>query len=318
MRALVLTTLAFLVGLFAATGCNVEKVLEQLPDGGSVPTTSTTSAPAPGDTIRIASFNIQVFGQSKIAKPDVMDVLTKVVKSFDIVAVQELRSTEQDVIPRWLEMINADGSHWASLVGPRLGRTVSKEQYVFIYNTAKIEFIEKSDFTINDPMDLLHREPYVASFRAIAKPGVQPFSFTLINIHTDPDETKQELDALAEVYEVVRQANPNEDDVILLGDLNVDYTKLGKLGEIPGIFATIQGTPTNTRKSESYDNMVFDPRHTAEFTGQAGVFDLLSAYKLTEEKALDISDHFPIWGTFSTHEFTGSGAVASAPAGQTR
>ncbi|GAA4431993.1 endonuclease/exonuclease/phosphatase family protein [Bremerella cremea] len=314
MRALIFSSLAFLVGLFAATGCNVEQMLEQLPQ---TPAGGTTVAAQPGESIRIASFNIQVFGQSKMDKPEVMQVLTQVVKSFDVVAVQELRSKEQDVIPRWLEMINADGSHWASLVGPRIGRTVSKEQYVFLYNTAKIEFVEKSDFTLNDPLDLLHREPYVASFRARVPEGVQPFSFTLINIHTDPDETDQELDALAEVYEVVRQANPNEDDVILLGDLNVDYTKLGMLGKIPGIFATVQGTPTNTLQTKSYDNIVFDRRLTTEFTGDVGVLDLMTAFKLTQEQASDVSDHLPIWATFTAAE-TGSGSVASAAAGTTR
>lgn len=314
MRALILSSLAFIVGLVAATGCNVEQVLEQLPDGVQ---STTTSKPQVGESIRLASFNIQVFGQSKIEKPEVMKVLTQVVKSFDIVAVQELRSKEQDVIPRWLEMINADGSHWASLVGPRLGRTSSTEQYVFLYNTAKIEFIEKSDFTINDPHDLLHREPYVASFRTRVSPGSVPFSFTLINIHTDPDEVDEELDALGEVYEVVRDANPNEDDVILLGDLNTDYTDFGMLGQVPGIFATVQGTPTNTRKSKSYDNIVFDQRRTTEFAGQAGVLDLMAAFKMTEEQALDVSDHLPVWATFSTVEASG-GALASAPAATTR
>lgn len=314
MRALILSSLAFIVGLVAATGCNVEQVLEQLPDGMQ---TSTTANPQPGESIRLASFNIQVFGQSKMDKPEVMKVLTQVVKSFDIVAVQELRSKEQDVIPRWLEMINADGSHWASLVGPRLGRTSSTEQYVFLYNTAKIEFIERSDFTINDPHDLLHREPYVASFRTRVSPGIQPFSFTLINIHTDPDEVPEEMDALGEVYEVVRAANPNEDDVILLGDLNTDYTKMGMLGQIPGIFATVQGTPTNTRKSKSYDNIVFDQRHTTEFAGQAGVLDLMAAFKMTEDQALEVSDHLPVWATFTTAEAGGS-ALASASGGTTR
>ncbi len=314
MRALIFSSLAFAIGLFAATGCNVEQVLEQLPDGTQ---TTATSSPQPGETIRLASFNIQVFGQSKMDKPEVMKVLTQVVKSFDIVAVQELRSKEQDVIPRWLEMINADGSQWASLVGPRLGRTVSKEQYVFLYNTAKIEMIEKSDFTINDPHDLLHREPHVASFRTRVNPGVEPFSFTLINIHTDPDEVDEELDALGEVYEVVRAANPNEDDVILLGDLNTDYTDFGMLGQVPGIFATVQGTPTNTRKDKSYDNIVFDQRHTTEFAGQAGVLDLMAAFKMTEEQALEVSDHLPVWATFSSTESAG-GALASAPAGTTR
>ncbi|MHC2069159.1 endonuclease/exonuclease/phosphatase family protein [Bremerella sp. T1] len=329
MRAFLFSSLAFLVGLFAATGCNVEQVLEQLPESPQTQATSTAQPGAalpgnfqpgdlqPGSSIRVASFNIQVFGQSKMGKPDVMQTLTQVVKSFDVVAVQELRSKEQDVIPRWLEMINADGSKWASLVGPRLGRTSSTEQYVFLYNTEKIGFVEKSDFTINDPHDLLHREPHVASFYVRTIPGVQPFTFTLINIHTDPDETDEELDALAEVFEVVRQANPNEDDVILLGDLNVDYTKMGMLGQIPGIVATVQGTPTNTRKTKSYDNIVFDQRRTTEFTGQAGVLDLMAAFKLTEEQALDVSDHLPVWATFSVTE-AGAGPLAAAPGATAR
>ena len=141
MRALILSSLAFLVGLFAATGCNVEQMMEQLPEAGGPST--TTQAPLAGDSIRIASFNIQVLGQSKMGKPEVMKTLTQVVKTFDVVAVQELRSAEQDVIPRWLEMINADGSQWASLVSERLGRTVSKEQYVFLYNTATVEFVAR-------------------------------------------------------------------------------------------------------------------------------------------------------------------------------
>jgi len=313
VRALILSSLAFIVGLVAATGCNVEQVLEQLPEGAPG---TIASKPQLEEPIRLASFNIQVFGQSKMDKPEVMKVLTQVVKSFDVVAVQELRSKEQDVVPRWLEMINADGSRWASLVGPRLGRTTSKEQYVFLYNTAKIELIEKSDFTINDPHDLLHREPHVASFRTRVE-GAEPFSFTLINIHTDPDEVDEELDALGEVYEVVRDANPNEDDVILLGDLNTDYTDFGALGRVPGIFATVQGTPTNTRKDKSYDNIVFDQRRTTEFTGQAGVLDLMAAFKMTEEQALDVSDHLPVWATFSSVE-AGDGSLAAAPAATTR
>lgn len=32
------------------------------------------------DYIKVASFNIQVFGQSKINKPDVMDILARIIK----------------------------------------------------------------------------------------------------------------------------------------------------------------------------------------------------------------------------------------------
>ena len=41
------------------------------------------------DTIRIASFNIQVFGEHKLAKPAVMNVLARVMRNFDVIAVQD-------------------------------------------------------------------------------------------------------------------------------------------------------------------------------------------------------------------------------------
>jgi len=312
--------LAALLGTIAASGCNLESVLEQIPEpqstaGGGSSTTAKT--PLPTDHISIASFNIQVFGQSKMNKPDVMEKLTDVARRFDILAVQELRSKEQDVVPRWLAMINANGSNYDALVGPRLGRTSSTEQYIFVYNRNRVRFTPKTEYTINDPHDLLHREPFVASFEAIVGPGVTPFSFTLINIHTDPDETDEELDALAEVYEVVRQSNPAEDDVILLGDLNVDYTDLGLLGQVPNIAWTVQGQPTNTRLSKSYDNILFDRVATTEFTGQSGIVNLMDVYQMTEEQALDVSDHLPVWATFSVAE-AGTSSLAQTPANPVR
>ncbi len=41
-------------------------------------------------------------------------------------------------------------------------------------------------------------------------------------VHTDPDETDTELDALDDVFAAVQRSGNGEDDVILLGDLNVD------------------------------------------------------------------------------------------------
>jgi deoxyribonuclease-1-like protein len=52
-----------------------------------------------GETIRIASFNIQVFGVSKARKSHVMEGLVRIVRNFDIVAVQEIRSKDQSLLP---------------------------------------------------------------------------------------------------------------------------------------------------------------------------------------------------------------------------
>ena len=87
----------------------------------------------------MASFNIQVFGISKLGKPRVMNLLTDVVRRFDVVAIQEIRAQSNDILPRFVDQLNANGRHYDFVIGPRLGRTSSTEQYAFIYDTASIE-----------------------------------------------------------------------------------------------------------------------------------------------------------------------------------
>ncbi|MGH7129461.1 MAG: exonuclease/endonuclease/phosphatase family protein, partial [Planctomycetaceae bacterium] len=157
-----------------------------------------------------------------------------------------------------------------------------------------------SVYTVANPGDRLHRPPFVASFRARGPPASGAFTFTLINIHTDPDETAEELDALAEVLASVRR--DGEDDVVLLGDLNADARHLRELGETPGLVPAITGITTNTRRTEEYDQVLLDSTATREFTGAAGVHDFRERFGLSLEQALKVSDHFPVWAEFSISE----------------
>lgn len=262
---------------------------------------------SPDRPIRIASFNIQVFGTAKLKQPEIVEVLVGVVRRFDVIAIQELRTRDDSVVPEFLALVNQTRRRYESVVGPRLGRTTSKEQYLFLYDSARIELYPGSAYTLSDPQDSLHREPLIARFRT--RNG---FSFTLVNIHTDPDEVKLELDVMDDVLLAVQQDGTREDDVILLGDLNADYRHLGELGQLPGITWAIAGEPTNTRRTKSYDNLLFDSRTTNEFTGQVGVVNLMEEFGLSEEEALKVSDHLPIWAEFSSFE-GGVPAVAARP-----
>ena len=282
----------------------VAKTRNTLAPAGS----SFARTPIASNTIRIASFNIQVFGTSKASKPNVMEILAQVVRKFDLVAIQELRTTDETVMQSFLSRINATGRAYNYVVGPRLGRTNSKEQYVFVFDTQRIEIDSSSLTTLPDPQDLLHREPLAARFRTKVTPETNAFTFILVNIHTDPDETKTELDALGDLYPLVQQKNPwAEDDVILLGDLNVNNKRLGKLGALPDITYTVHGGPTNTRQTKSYDNIVFSRTPTTEFTGQSGIVNLQQEFQLSQEQALKVSDHYPIWAEFTVTE--GGGTV---------
>jgi endonuclease/exonuclease/phosphatase family metal-dependent hydrolase len=274
-----------------------------------------TGPPAPrdADTVLIASFNIQVFGESKLEKTGVVAVLAEVIRQFDVVAVQEVRAKNQDVVAEFVRIVNDQGARYDYRLGPRLGRTESKEQYAFVFDTERIEVDPHSIYTVADPDDRLHRPPLVASFRARAPPPREAFTFTLVNIHTDPDEVKQELDALDDALLAVRHDGRGEDDIILLGDLNVDDRHLGQLGQLSGIAWAISGTPTNVRGTELYDNIVFGQAETVEFLRTAGVFDLKSAFGLSLENALKVSDHNPIWAQFSAYEGGARRQVANGP-----
>jgi endonuclease/exonuclease/phosphatase family metal-dependent hydrolase len=264
-----------------------------------------------GSTIKIASFNIQIFGRSKIAQASVMRVLCEVARRFDVVAIQEVRARDDGILPRFVQQINAAGRQYDFVIGPRLGRTSSTEQYAYVYDTATVELDRSATYTVADPDDLLHREPLVACFRARGPPPNEAFTFTLVNVHTDPDVVRGELDALARVYWAVRNDGRREDDVIMLGDFNADETSLGRLGESPNIAWAISGLPTNTRGDRSYDNILISRAATTECTGLSGVVDLRGEYKLTMDQALEVSDHLPVWGEFTTVEGGADGRIAT-------
>lgn len=257
----------------------------------------------PADRVLIASFNIQVFGKSKMSKSGVVAILADVVRQFDIVAIQEIRAKEDDIMPRFTAAVNADGSRYNFVIGPRLGRTNSKEQYAFIYDTNRIEYDPSSAGNMSDPTDLLHREPFVTRFRVRTQSPNQAFTFWMVNVHTDPDEVAEEVDALADAFTAMQSTGTGEDDVILLGDLNASESQLGRLGRVPGIRWVVNGdVMTNTRKTKAYDNLLFHGQSTAEFTGRWGVFDLEQVFGISREEALKVSDHLPVWAEFHSWE----------------
>lgn len=265
------------------------------------------------DTIRIATFNIQVFGRSKLDKPQVMDVLARIARQFDVLAIQEIRSEDQDIIPQFVEWINAAGRQYDYVIGPRLGRSITKEQLAFVFDRASIEVDRNQLYTVDDPDDLLHREPLVGWFRVRGPPADQAFTFSLVNAHIDPDDSANELNAMDDVFRAVRDDGRNEDDVIILGDFNADDRHLGPLGEMSGIAWVVSGIPTNTRGTHQYDNIVFDRNATREYAGRGGVFDFMREYNLTQEEALAVSDHLPVWAEFSVYEGGAIGRVAAKP-----
>jgi len=284
----------------------------------NMPVTIGAAAPQlnDGPTIKIASFNIQVFGDKKLSDSRVAYTLARVVQQFDVVAIQEIRTQNDRHMQDFVSLINSTGAHYDYVVGPRLGNSKSTEQYAYVFNTDKVMIDRVSVYTVGDPDNLLHREPLVASFSTKLEPSVA-FTFTLVNVHTDPDAPvlKQELEALAEVYRVVRRAGGNEDDVIMLGDFNASDQEMGqtRLAMIPDLKPLVRGSGifSNTRQNKLYDNLLIHTPSTTEYMGRSGVLNYAQPLNMTLAQAETVSDHFPVWAEFSAYERDYNGRIAN-------
>ncbi len=101
---------------------------------GNITGTVTKSATTP-DTLKLGAFNLQIFGTTKAGKPEVMEILSKIIRNYDVIAVQEIRDASQTALPALRDIVNSNGANYDFVVSDRLGRTTSKEQYAYLYNT---------------------------------------------------------------------------------------------------------------------------------------------------------------------------------------
>jgi len=268
-----------------------------------------------GPTIKIASFNIRDFGDTKMRVPRVVALLADVVRKFDVVAIQEISTQNTRHMQDFVTYVNQGGAQYDYVVSERLGNSNQKEQYAYVFNTKTIVIDRSSVYTVGDPNNLLSREPHVASFRTNVDPNAA-FTFILVNVHTVPEDPalRNELDVLAEVYRVVRRSSNGEDDVIMLGDFNASDRKMAqtRLGMIPGLTCLLGGnTVTNTRQNNLLDNLLIHTASTSEYVGRSGVYNFAQPLNLSQANAETVSDHFPVWAEFSAYELDYNGRVAN-------
>ena len=104
--------------------------------------TSSDDARAPelnrSEVARIATFNIKVFGETKMGKPAIVDILVDTVLQYDLVAVQEIKDIDQTVPYDFLDALNNKSfSTWDMVLSPRSGLQdddqSSQEQYAFYF-----------------------------------------------------------------------------------------------------------------------------------------------------------------------------------------
>ncbi|XP_062975487.1 deoxyribonuclease-1-like 1 isoform X2 [Elgaria multicarinata webbii] len=185
-----------------------------------------------------------------------------------------------------------------------LGRGNYQERYVFIYRNQKIRVLASYTYEDNHPdrPDVFAREPFIAHF---SLPSKQLPELVLIPQHTRPTMAEAEMDALYDVFLDV-QARWGTEDMIFLGDFNADCGYVAKkrwkdirLRREPGFHWLIGDTADTTVRENTrcaYDRIVVHGQRclAAIVPGSAQPFDFPKKFGLSEEKALEISDHYPV------------------------
>jgi endonuclease/exonuclease/phosphatase family metal-dependent hydrolase len=272
--------------------------------------TTQNSELAPSQVLRIAAFNIQTFGPKKMANEVVMTRLAEICQKFDLIAIQEIRGEESQALTRLVQRMNAAGAaQFAFVCSPPQGRGSYREQAAFLFNQQKVRLDDAFSYTVQDPDELMVRPPFVGWFRAAEPRPDQAFTFTLVNVHIDPQQPAKELVYLPDLFRAIRKDGRGEDDIIIAGDFNAGDRGLEHIRSL-GLTWAITNQPTNTRHTAQYDNLVFDMRATTEFLGASGVLNFVKHFNISLDEALEISDHQPIWGDFAIYEGFGPGKVA--------
>ncbi len=257
----------------------------------------------------MASFHVQALGAAKLAKPHVFEMLVRILRRFDVIALQGIQSNRDDIMPLLIERLNQSGRSYDYMVGPRVGRTAPLEQFAFVFDTHRLETDRYQLYSVDDPQDLIAREPLVGWFRTKGVPAQDAFTFSLINVRIDPQFADQERQLLPNLAVAVQNDGRGEDDWIMLGDFVGGDAELYPMTKA-GVRMALVGVPTNVEGTYMLDEILFSGPATVEFNGKVGVYDFLRQYNLSLEQALEVSDHLPIWAEFSALEGSETGRIA--------
>ncbi|XP_042347405.1 deoxyribonuclease I-like 1-like [Plectropomus leopardus] len=260
-------------------------------------------------SLKICAFNVQSFGESKANNKKVMGILLQILSRCDLSLIQEVRDSKGAAIQALVKALNGfDKSNSYSYVeSERLGRKTYKEQYVYIYRNNVLTVKEhyqypKLEGEGTNETDVFSREPFIVRFHS---PTTLVKDFVLIGQHTCPRNAMKEIDELYTVFKGIHK-KWKTDNVMILGDLNAgcNYVTIKgwrtvRLRSDPKFWWLIgdeQDTTVRQKTHCAYDRIIVHGREmiSSIVPGSAQPFNFKESFHLTEEEALEVSDHFPV------------------------
>ena len=261
------------------------------------------------EVARIASFNIKVFGDTKMSNQTVVAELVDIFQRYDMIAVQEIKDIDEEVPYLFLDELNQFGNpdnssnatlEWMMSLSQRSGMKEddqhSQEQYAFYYRPTVFTALDNGTIYDDSTNDSFQREPYLAKFMLLDTFGNETGTdIVFVNIHTKPTLAVEEMNALGDVLDWGKENYSDDDDYVILGDFNGDcsyasYNELVELSISSENYTWIIPDDADTTVGDSrcaYDRIVTTSQLDGRLTGQWGVDEAISGSA--------VSDHKPVW-----------------------
>lgn len=246
--------------------------------------------------VSICSWNLKDFGKTKSSAE--LNFIANVVKSYDIVAIQEVVAKDPGgakAVAALNDILNRMGNKWDYVISdPTFSSSYKAERYAFLWKTSRIK--KKGEAWLEKKYQLeIDREPYYASFTANGK------EFTVVNFHAIRKDLQPETEI--KFFKYLPEEYPSL-TLIFACDFNCPqnhtvFNPLKKMGYLPALI----GQKTTLKKScveeeclaSEFDN-VFYPASKVRMIS-AGVIHFYKDFEFMEE-AGHLSDHVPVYFEF--------------------
>lgn len=252
----------------------------------------------------VASWNVKEFGHTTQRLPEAYFYMAEIISRFDLVIVQEVKSTLHDLYV----LMQLLGDSWGYLINDITeGDDGNSERSAYIYNKSRVEFgglageiALWAELTEGSPIKQLKRAPYITGFRAAWK------SFAIVNLHLHPGKSDADLKfrreevrlLLAAIRKKIADKRLWNENLILAGDFNF-YDDAERDDPTIKLFAdagfhevgSLIGVDTNASQTEAYDRLFlsseeyFKVARHPDGTESGGVFRLFEhVYRDGEEQ----------------------------------
>jgi len=285
--------------------------------------------------VRIGSFNLHQYGSKKAANATLTKAVAELISEFDLAIIQEITDVSGKAPYVLFDALNEVSIEpYTMTLSPRVGRSTTKEQYIF-FNREALSGVEIIDsYVYADPQNYFERPPHIGTFK-VKKPGKSGIKlFTIMNVHLRPDAAYKELLDMRHVIEDFISQHPQYFDhtstshaealeqnvvdatplnkpslktnhpILIAGDFNADCAYISPrrqqllrtINYVDFHWVINNQVKTNTRQTCTYDRIFVNGDNfvNAIVPDSNTTVHFQSQLGMTLDEALDISDHVPI------------------------